>query len=288
MKKGIKIFLVGFVALAALLGEYYYFHPKKALDIILPKFENIQNVHITVLSDTLLIDADVLLENKSIFKLTIDTLVYTIKLDTLTILSKAQELAVKLAPSQIDTLRLPLALPFKRLSAEIKNLQKQDSVDISFNLQVVYSTWLGKVTLPYAKTITIAVPVPPKLEIEKLKYKKRHKNIFYFDAQVKIINKGKLDLYLSDINYELTVKNNFTAKGKDLQEVHLKPGTEQTVILPIQIEFEHIFKTMMSIVTNNDQVNYHLRITAMTQIDKLGKEKTPVQIEKKGVTELKK
>ena len=178
MKKGLTIFISVFIVLA-LIGGYYYFHPKRALNIIIPKFEDIENVHITALSDTLLINADVQFANKSIFKLTIDSLIYHIQLDTLTLLSKSQYLGVKMSPSTKDTIRLPISLPFKRLMKEIKNLQKQDSVGITYNLRVVYSTWLGHAALPYKKTVTISVPVPPKLEIQKLDYKKRHKNIFY-------------------------------------------------------------------------------------------------------------
>ncbi|PBQ34399.1 hypothetical protein CNR22_22345 [Sphingobacteriaceae bacterium] len=287
MKKGLKIFLVCFVLVAA-VGGYFFFHPKRALDIIIPKFENIENVHITPLSDTLLIDADVQFENKSIFKLTIDSFIYHVKLDTLTLLSKSQNLNIKMLPSTKDTVRLPVSLPFKRLSKEIKNLQDQDSVDITYDLRVVYSTWLGKANLPYKKTVKIAVPIPPKFEIEKLDYKKREKNLFYFDAYVKVINKGKLDLHLSDIKYKLTVKENLKVEGKDDQDIHLKPGTETLVVLPITVEFKHLLKTLVSVVTDNDKVNYHLKVTGMARMDKISTKKTPVEIEKKGITELKK
>lgn len=288
MKKGLKIAVIILAVAIVVTGAYLFVKPKRALNIIIPKFENIENVHITALSDTLLIDADIQFENKSIFKLTIDSFIYHVKLDTLTLLSKSQDLNINMLPSVKDTVRLPISLPFKRLSEKIKKLQTQDSVGITYDLRVVYSTWLGKFNLPYKKTVTIAVPVPPKLEIEKLDYKSRDKNVFHFDAHVKIINKGKLDLHLSDLRYNLIVKDHLKAEGKDLQEIHLKPGTETTVVLPISIEFDNVFKTVMSVVTNNDKVNYHLTITAMARIDKLSTKKTPVEIEKQGVTELKK
>lgn len=288
MKKGLKIGSVVFVVAAAVTAGFLFFNPKRALNIILPEFQNIENVHITALSDTLLIDADIQFENKSIFKLTIDSFIYHVKLDTLTLLSKSQDLNINMLPSTKDTVRLPISLPFKRLSREIKNLQKQDSVGITYDLRVVYSTWIGQTDLPFKKTVTIAVPVPPKLEIEKLEYRSRDKNLYHFNAHVKIINKGKLDLHLSDLHYKLVVKENLQAEGKDSGEIHLKPGTETSVVLPITVEFDHVLKTVVSVLTNKDKIAYRLKITGMARIDKLSTKKTPVEIEKEGVTELKK
>ncbi len=287
MKKSLKVILAIFLFLIG-IGLYFYFHPKKAIEITVPEFKNIEKVHITFLEDTALIDADILFRNSSFMKLNVDSFIYNVKLDTLTLLSKAQDLDMKLLPSETDTVHLPIALPFKRLMKEIKDLQKQDSVQVTYDLRLVYSTWFGKTSLPYKKTIRIAVPIPPKIEIEKLEYKERHKNIFTFNAHVRIINKGKLDLHVSEIRYLLTVKDNFTAKGKEEKEIHLSPGSEQTVVLPIKIEFEHLFKTLINVATDNDQVNYHLKIKALAQIDKLSTQKTEIEIEKEGITELKK
>jgi len=287
MKKGWITLCAGLI-LGVGIGGYYYFQPKKALNIIIPKFETIQKVHIELMKDTALIDADVLFENKGIFKIHIDSLIYNIKLDTLTMLSNGQYLNVQLSPSQLDTVRLPIKLPFKRLRAEIEHLQKQDSVGVTFDLRVVYSTWLGKASLPYKKTITIAVPIPPKLEVVKLDYTGRDKKLFRFNAHVKIINKGKLDLRLTDIKYRLIIKDNLEANGKDEQEIHLKPGSEVTVVLPISVKFDNLLKTLVNVVTDNDQVTYHLKIDALARIDKLSEETTIIQVEKRGITELKK
>lgn len=288
MKKGLKI--TGSVLIIVLLAgaAFFYLHTRKPLNVIVPEFEAIEYAHISFMEDTALINADLQFENKSFLKLDVDSLIYNIKLDTLTMLSKSQYIGIKLSPSQIDTVDLPVALPFKRLKKEIADLQKQDSVGITFDLRIVYSTIFGRKSLPYKKTKQIAVPVPPKLKIEKLEYVGRKKNMFDFNAHVKIINKGKLDLHISDIAYDLIVKDNFSAKGKDQQEIHLKPSSETEVVLPIKIEFRHLFKTLVNIATDNDQVDYRLKITALAQMDKLSKKKTPLEIEKSGKTELKK
>lgn len=287
MKKGLKITLIILLVLGAAAGTYLYFNPKKALNVIIPEFRDIEKINISLLKDTLLIDGEVRFENKSIFKLTLDSLIYHIRLDTLTLLSGRQHLKVRMQPSQEDTVDLNLRLPFRRLGREIKDLQGRDSVAIVYNLRIVYATWLGKAVLPYRKTMMIAVPVPPELDIQGLSYKKRHHKLFYFDARVKVINKGKLDLHISGLNYELLIKDKLRAQGKDPQEIYVKPGSETLVTLPLRVEFDHVLKTLLNILTDKDKVNYCLSIRARARTSILSGEYTEIRVEKNGIAELK-
>lgn len=287
MKKGLKIFLIGFVLLAGGLAAYFYFNPKKALKIIFPELDKIEKIHIRLKKDSALVRASLTLVNKSLFKLNTDSLIYTIRIDTSVLLSGAQALDIELEPSETDTLDLPLALPFKRLLAEIERLGDQDNVAIDLDLRVVYATIFGKTSLPLKRTITIEVPLPPKFEMQRIEYLKREKKTFYFNAYIKVINKGKLDLSLSDIQYHLTVKDNFTARGKNPGNIHLDPTSEMIVVLPIRIESEHWLKTIANILTDNDKVSYYLKINAMLQADNLDKEKTSIEIERSGMIDLK-
>ncbi len=288
MKKGGKIFMVIFFCSLIIIAAFYYLHPKKALEIILPKIDKIEKVQVKLLKDTALINADIKVRNKSFLKLNIDSLIYKIKLDTLTLLRKDQYINLQLAPSMVDTLLLPIALPYKRLMAEIKKLQSQDSVGINIDVRLVYATIFGRAVLKYKKTINIEVPVPPKLEILKIDYLKHENKTFYFKAHVKIINKGKLDFSLSEIHYNLTVSDQFNVKGFDPQKIEVKSNSEKIVILPMEIKFKSLIKTLWKVVTDKDQFKYHLKVKAMLQINKPSEEKTPVEIEKSGTTELKK
>lgn len=286
MKKWILVIIIIIVLASALVG-YFYFNPKYAVRIIVPEFENIEMLHITFLEDTALVQAYVKFQNKSFLKLDVDSLIYNIKLDTFTFLSRRQPLFVRLKPSCIDTVFLPLALPFNGLMKEIRSLRKNDSTSISFDLKVIYSTWFGRAVLPYKKTIRISVPVPPKLELEKLEYKSRHKNSIHFEALVKVINEGNIKLHLSEINYHLLVRDNFSAEGNDNRQFDLDPHSVKLVTLPIQLEFKNLLATLFRFATNR-KVHYKVKINARARLDKLSPEGTILHIEKEGITELKK
>jgi LEA14-like dessication related protein len=288
LAKGLKIgLLLLFIALLC-SGVYFYFNPKKALNIIVPEISDLKRVRIKLIGDTAYINLVINASNKGVFKLHIDTLEYRIRLDTSTLLSKSEYLGLQLKKGQEDSILLPLALPFKRLMRKIKSLQGQDSVDVPVEVRVVYSTVFGKAVLPYSKTLRIEVPHPPKFSVEKIEYVKYHKKELLLNAHINIHNPGKIDLAISGLSYTMTVKDLFVAIGKDLKEIRVKPGTMTPVELPIKVKFKSLIKAIGLILENKDKVNYHLKVEGFIQNDKLGDEKTPVVIEKDGVMELKK
>lgn len=289
MAKGLKIGLV--ILLIALVGAglYFYLNPKKALNIIIPEISDIENIHVKFKGDTALINLTLDVENKSLFKLNIDTLSYHIQLDTSTLLSKSQPLNLQLLKRQKDSINVPLALPFKRLMKKIRSLQGEDSVNIPIEVRIVYSTVFGKAVLPYSKTVRIEVPHPPKFEVEKIEYVKREKKTVFLNAHIKMINYGKINLDVSGLSYTLTTKKKlFTAKGSYPDEIHVRPKSVIAKTLPIKIEINKLFKTLGLIITNKDKVKYHLIVKGFIKNNKLGDEKTPIEIEKDGTLEIKK
>ncbi len=280
------MFLVLLLAIAG--GVYFFLNPKKALNIIVPEIDQVENISVKFVGDTAKIDVDLRMQNKGFFKLNIDSLVYYVNFDSATLLAKAQYLNIELKPGQEDTLQLPLDLPYKRLMKKIQSVQDRDSVDIRIDVRIVYATVFGQTTIPYSKKMRIEVPHPPKLEFEKMEFIKREGKTLYLLAHVKLLNYSNISLNVSDIRYRLVVKDLLTATGTENKEIRVKPATTYSLALPIKVELKSIFKTLGLIVTDNDKVKYHLVINAMVQNDKVGSKKTPLEIEKDGIMELKK
>ena len=288
MRKSRKIIVLLFVISLAGLAVYYFFNPKKALNIIIPEIDQIKNIHVAFNGDTAYIDLNLKIENKSIFKLNIDSLIYQLTFDSAKVLARHENINVVLKHRETDTITLPLALPFKRLMKKIKSLQSQDSVNISVGVRVVYATIFGRVSLPYSKIIRIEVPHPPKIEVQRMEYVRRDKKTIHLLVHVIINNRCKLGLNVSDLKYQIEVKDLFKANGNEKKEIKIKPRSNISVALPIKVEFKYIFKTVRLVLSNKDQVNYHLSITGKVQTDKVSDKKTPFELENDGEMELKK
>jgi LEA14-like dessication related protein len=286
-KKLFWIIIIVFVIIIVLLGAYFYFYPKKAQNLLVPEVDQVEKIRIKIVGDTARLELGLKLENKGPFKMNIDSIIYRIKFDTATLLSRAQHLKVVLKSGQSDTFMLPVRLPFRRLMAQIQRVQNQDSVPILTDITIVYSTIFGKASLPYKKTNVIAVPIPPKFELLELEYTGRNKRTLYFNLHLRMENPGRIELRVSNLNYDLKMEDLFTANGKYVKSIKVSPRSTVVRSIPIEVHLEKGFKTLIKMVSK-DKVNYEIRISGEVEADKLGKEKTVVEISKNGNTVLRK
>ena len=288
MKKSTKRAVTIILILLVLIGTYFYLNPKKALLIIFPDIKEIEKVHVRLLKDTALIDLDLTLQNKSILKLNIDSLSYKIKLDTSTILLRAQEIKLALNPGQKDNFKMPLAISFTRIRKQIQDLQGTDSMNLNIDLEIVYSTWFGRTTLPVQKDLRLAVPRPPEIKLVKMEYVGREKKVFFVNAHVRISNYSKIDLNLNRINYQMQVSDLFKVEDKYPKDLHIKPQSEENFIIPLKLEFDKLIKTAFLVLTDQDVVPYKLKVTGLVESKNKDVEPIPVEVEKEGKLELRK
>ena len=266
------------------LAAYLYLNPKKALRVIIPDLNAMENLHVTLLQDTALIEARLDIENKGLFKLDIDSLEYRVKMDTATLLSESRYLGLELRRSQKDTIDLPVALPFKRMRKVIREHQGQDSLDLPIEVKLVYGTVFGRKVLRYSKTIRIEVPRPPEFEIEKVEYLRREKKTGFFMIHLKMLNHGKVRLNVSDLHYRFEAPELFSARGREQKMVHIEPRSAITVQLPVQVEFKQVFK-LLGRWLGRREVDYQLKVTGLIQV-KDGERKIPIEVERRGRMEL--
>lgn len=288
MKKFFKIILISIIVLVAAALALFYFYPKYAQNIVIPDIDQVEKINIQMKGDTAFSEVRLLLENKGLFKINIDSLDYAVNFDTMRVLSKQQDLDVVLQPGASDTFNLPVALPFKRIGERIRQLQERDSADIVTEIRIVYSTLFGRAVLPHKKTSRIGMPRPPKVTLEKVEFDRIEGKFILMNAQLRMHNRGKIDLVVRDLKYKVSVEDLFTAEGKEPDAITIKPGAVVNKTIPIKVRIKKGFKTARLILTDQDVVNYNLDISASLEAERLGDEPAGVTLNKKGKFELKK
>ena len=285
MKKFLIILLILLVIAGGAMA-YFYLYPKQAQNIIIPEVEQVKQIKFKIKGDTALLDIDLELQNHGPFKMNIDSLIYNVKFDTATLLSAAQDLNVVLEPGASDIYRVPAKLPYKRLFRNIKKVQDFDSVPILSDIRIVYSTIFGSRAVNHQKTSTIAVPVPPEFELEKIEYVRYHKKTVYLNAYLTMHNYGRIELDVTDLAYSMKVEDLFTAEGKHEEVIHVKPKSDIKKVLPIEVDVHKVWKTFSKIVIKHDKLNYHVKITGKARAKGLGDEPSEIEIIKNGKLEV--
>lgn len=259
-----KYVLLIVVLTLAGVGLYYYFNQKKLLKFILPEVREITLIRTEIRQDTAYIDIFALVKNRSPYKLNIDSIYCDVYLSSKKLITEKQKIDLRQLKGQSDTVCLSLRIPIKATQSTIQRLQSQDSTDLTLDATIVYNTVVGKRRIHLNKGQPIEVPVPPVLKIVKTERKELRlfrKNV-KADLYLLIINEGKkLNLDISELQYELHIGNDLDTKGSFGKQVSVKPGTQQMIRFPLDFDMEQPAGTIFKVWTDTDRVPYKLKLS---------------------------
>ena len=287
-------FLIGIVILAGSIF-YYYNNRKKAVELLLPDLSKITFLNASIKNgDTIHSKASVVVQNKSPYKLTIDSLYFKVELNKKKLIEEFVLLNLRQEKHQVDTIQLPIDLSRKKLKAILDELNEVDSTDLNIDCALLYDTFLGHVKLKYDKEMHIPVPIPPRVKVVQVEQKKF--NTFDKALQtiihLEIINKGKnIDLQLQHVQYSLQVENSLSSNGTIDKIIDIKPESTSYLEIPVEIEIDRPLKTIVDVLTNNDKKNYLLHLKGEIiehMVDKPKHPPFPFEIDARGELELKK
>lgn len=298
MKKNKKIIILSLFIILIAAGIFIFlkfYNPKKAINLILPDLSEITFINANIVNDSAHIKVNMIAQNKSPYKITIDSVYFEVKLDSHQLFEELVALNLKQIRFQVDTISLPINISKKKFKSVIGNLQGTDSTSLQINCYVIYNTIFGHYKLKYDKVVHISVPIPPEIKVIKVEQKEYSIKNKTLQAMIhlEIINKGKkIDIRLMHIKYQFKVKNSLSSDGIINKPVRIKPASTTYLEIPVSVKIEHPLKTAMAILTDNDQMQYTLHLQAemienMTD-NKLKRKPFPVEVDALGMIELKK
>ncbi len=288
--KILKIIGLIFFSILVLAAAYFIFSPRKPITFIFPDLNKISYINTFIKNDSAFTKISIVLQNKNPYKLVIDTVDFELELNDTVIAHQRVPLNIKQSAFESDTVLVPLNLSIKQIMNLIANMQDEDSTSFILRGFAVYETFLGRKKLDFDKKTKIEVPIPPKVKVLKVVregYSLKEKTL-KAKATIEIINRGKnLDLKITDIHYDMTVRNTLRSNGVISKPVIIKPRSSVIVTIPIEIEIYHPLKTAWIIGTNNDKLNYSLNVTCTIKENLSEKSFTsPAEVNATGVLEL--
>ncbi len=288
MKEIIKYLLISIAVLVMLaLGAYIWYRPTKALNFALPNLNQLNHVFAKINGDTAYINVIGTLENKAPYKITIDTLDYTLKLAGVKLVSECQAICLDQEPGQIDTVDLVLRLPFKKARGLIKDIQSQDSTYITADFNLTYNTFLGRTTISIKRGIDIKVPRPPDFRLQGIKAGRlnlKEKKIDLMLGLQIINNSSEIGVKLRNLVYSAKLGDNVVGRGSYGSKIVIDPLSTIEVGLPIDLEYDKPFDMLWSVITNNDSMDYEINLTGVLDNDSV--QDVPMTIQATGRTEL--
>ncbi|AEA44898.1 hypothetical protein [Fluviicola taffensis] len=262
-----------FVLIILLLGAmgytiYYFVQRQKFMNLIVPEFSKITLIKANLHSDTAFIEVDGIVINKAPYGMSIDSIVCELSLDGTQLVSTSQYVGLRLESGQSDSVQFSVNIPISHTRNKIQSLQGQDSTGVVLEAAIVYSGF----KLPFVKSKKIEVPVPPQFKL--IKTEKKELNLFKKELEVDlflgIINDGKnLSLDIHDLQYELSIGNDLTTKGKFGKDISLRPQTSQVLKFPLDIKMKQPLKTIFKVLKDEDRLPFRLMISGYLDVGKM-------------------
>jgi LEA14-like dessication related protein len=280
MKRPLLITLIVILVLAVCGIAYVYLFPKKWQNIFVPDVEQVENVSIRLSGDTAFAVLLLRLENKGPFKMHIDSLDYRVNFDTLRVLSKQQFINLEMQPGDRDTFHFPVSLPYKRIIARAAELKHRDSVDITSEIRIVYSTVFGRKVLPRKKTDRIPVPLPPKFEIVKVDFRGFSGGKLLLNARLRMINEGSLELRLHGLRSYLKLAEILDATGTHSDTIVIRPRSNLEKDLAIEVTLNKPLTVLRAI--NDGMLPYSVKVTGFLLSEEEEGRDTRIEITNRG------
>ena len=286
----IKYIVCSIICILIAVIVFYYFNPKKALKLVLPDLNEITYVTADIKNDTAHTRVQMVIQNKSLIKLTIDTIYINIQSDSLTVVEQTIPVRLEQMPFAVDTVTLPVNISLSRVHKMVKAHQHMDSTTIGVACYVQYNTVFGEKKMNIAKTQRIKVPILPELKIVKVERQgfDFKTGMLRARAKVEILNNGQyVDLQIENIKYWVEIKKTLHSQGSIDKPVVIKPNSSTYIELPLEIVLEHPLRTAFAIAFDKDKMDYILKMKYEVHNNKSKNfNKIPVEMNATGVMEL--
>jgi LEA14-like dessication related protein len=289
MKKKIRLIGIFIAFLVIIAGVIIFIFKTQIVKHFIPTVDLPGVINIRVINDTSYISSKLTVQNKSFFKIKIDSIGYKVSLVKKTCLQSQKFLGIVLHSHEKDTIDFSLKIPYIMILKELKAARKKsDSADYSINVYLQYSTVLGKVKIPINKSAKIKIPLPPELKIVEIKYTKVHLKSILAVAKIEIINHSIVNLSIKDMSYSMSILKRANLKGNLKDAVNIKPNGKTFINLPIEISINKIAKTIFEVIINKDHYDYTLTLNAFFESSDPLKQSFHINVINNGKMELKK
>ncbi|MFI5171515.1 MAG: hypothetical protein ACHQFW_03950 [Chitinophagales bacterium] len=279
----ILLTITGVVLIAVFL--LYQFR-EKIVGQFVPEVTRIYYTNLNWTNDSLIGDAALEIRNKSGTPLNIDSLEMQFSLGGVRFINLKQAVGIELAPFEFDTLHLDVNIPITEFFAFLDSVVNIDSTEMAFSLNIYYNTKSGGLKLPIERVKMIAAPRKVMIDIIKVDPGEYNKKILAADIFIYIMNFGRLDFAIEEIEYSFATNGDISTSGKYDKKVVLGPGEQTTVKLPVELEIEKPLKTLANVATDQDIYYYNLQLNGEINCESTIVDKMQVQLNKKGLFEI--
>jgi LEA14-like dessication related protein len=282
-------FLIYLLSVTVLAACLLYIFRRQIADYLIPEIKQLGAIQVNIKNDTCYVCPSLEFTNNTMFNLTLDSVAYDITILEQNYWDDQKALNLKLPAHGRDTLFSCIKIPYTEVIDDIRTEStKGDSTTFIMNIGISFSSFLGHHYITIHKRQRIKIPIPPEVEIVAITYTKVKLRHIEANARIKIINNGAVQLEIKKLQYRMIIFDQAELNGELINPVVVEPYETTFITMPIDIDVDHLGKTLVDILLNRDNCDYALTLNGLLEAEQPTRITFEVEVKTKGRMELKK
>ena len=287
MKRRGKILLIIFLLLVV-GGGFLYKYRVTIVSQIVPNIVS-DTINVVIKNDTAYASTKLIATNKTFLSIKIDSINYKIGIYGQVYLHEEKFLGIYMDSFSKDTFTFDLKIPVTQILKDLREIRKKSqNANYSISVAIQYSTIFGRIELPINRSAKFRLPTPPEIKIINVDYTKVRVKYMLADVNIKVTNFNPISLTIKTIKFHMEIPGQGFAEGEHLAPITILPRSEILLTLPIIIDFEHLAKTLVDVMKDEDYYDYILTCNAEILTPNPSQKPIITELPKLGRMELKK
>ncbi len=243
-----------------ILAVLLFFTRKQIIEQLLPKVKKIEIDHISISNDSIHVSLFLELKNRLITSYQAEAIDLAISSDGALLIQYTNSHKA-LAPDSLNRAIINFGIPIKNLKNQANIHEGGDSILISIQGEITFSTEYGSFNILIDEQIPFQFPIQPEFSIEQVEFLGRgeEKGFFDFKLHLKVVNKGKKEFHFKNIQYHFIGENYIESEGK-LSDFFIPAEKSMSYIIPVEIKVSHQMKLLYKVIFDKDEINYKIAV----------------------------
>jgi len=202
---------------------------------------------------------DIAVENPNNLGIYLSGMDYDLLLNGASFLKGTKQSDLEIKANGKANIDIPLSLSYKEVRDVVKSFANLDTIPYRLDLKIGLNLpVLGTIHVPLSKSGSFPNLKIPMVSLDGIKLDKIGFKGADLKFKIKIKNPNAFGFITNNLNYNLDVNGKNWIKGLLDSPVQIKKKSQQTVNVPVSLDFFEMGSAVYQLLTGDSKLNYHL------------------------------
>jgi len=202
---------------------------------------------------------DIAVENPNNLGIHLSGMEYDLLLNGVSFLKGNKQSDLEIKANRIANIDIPISLSYKEVRDVVKSFANLDTIPYRLDLKIgVNLPVLGTIQVPVSKSGSFPNFKMPEISLDGIQLDKIKFSGADLNFKINIKNPNTFGFITNNLNYNLDVNGKNWIKGLLDSPIQIKKRSQQTINVPVSLDFFEMGSAVYQLLTGDSKLNYHL------------------------------